>query len=82
MACIADISDKLILELDFLKENNFKLDFKNNKLHSNSEDIAIFKTKCENIKPVHQVTAKCETTIYPRSKTIVPEIVNINKKIK
>ena len=58
VAYVADISDPFILRLDFLRENNFKLDFKNNKLHSSSEDIAVFKTKCEDIKPVHQVTAK------------------------
>ncbi|GFS89462.1 retrovirus-related Pol polyprotein from transposon 412 [Nephila pilipes] len=30
MAYVADIKDQFILGLDFLKENNFKLDFKNN----------------------------------------------------
>ena len=50
--------------------------FKNNKLHSSSEDIAVFKTKYEDFKPVHQVTAKCETTIPPRNETIVLGIIN------
>ncbi|GFU32294.1 gag-Pol polyprotein [Nephila pilipes] len=30
MTYVADINDQFYLELDFLKENNFKLDFKNN----------------------------------------------------
>ena len=40
VAYIADKSDPFILRLNFLRENNFKLDFKNNKLHSNSEGIS------------------------------------------
>ena len=52
VASVADISDPFILGLNFLQENNFKLDFKNNKLHSCSRDITVFKTKCEDIKPV------------------------------
>lgn len=31
---VADISEKSIFGLDLLKENNFKLEFKNNELHS------------------------------------------------
>ena len=31
---VADICDPFILELDFLRESNFVLDFKNNELHS------------------------------------------------
>ena len=69
VAYVADITDQFILGLDFLMENNFKLDFKNNELYSSSEDIAVFKTKCEDIKPVHQVTAKCETTILSRTES-------------
>ena len=32
--------------------------------------------KYEDIKPVHQVTAKCETIISPRTETIIPRVVN------
>ena len=49
VAYVADISGQFILGLDFLTENNFKLNFKNNELHSSSEDIAAFKKKCEDI---------------------------------
>ena len=55
MAHVTGISDSFILERVFLKENNFKLDLKNNEPISNSDDIAVFTTKCEDIKPVHQV---------------------------
>ena len=79
MVYVADISDQFILGLYFLRENNFKLDFKNNDLHSSSEDIAVLKRKCEDIKPVHQVTAKCETTMFPRTEIIVPGIINEEK---
>ena len=54
MACIADISDQFILGLDFLRENNFKLEFKKKQLHSSSEYIVGFKTKFEDINPVHR----------------------------
>ena len=59
VAYVADISDPFILGLNFLRERNFKLDFKNNELYSSSADIVIFETNYEDIKPVHQVTAKC-----------------------
>ncbi|GFT68534.1 retrovirus-related Pol polyprotein from transposon 412 [Nephila pilipes] len=71
MAYVVDINDQFILGLDFLKENNFKLDFKNNELHSCSEDTAVFKTKNSDIKPVHHITAKSETTLPTRTETIV-----------
>ena len=66
---ITNVSDPFILKLDFLRENNFKLDFKNNELHSSSKDIVVFKRKYEDIKSVHQVTAKCETTILSRTES-------------
>ena len=71
VAYVADISDPVILGLDVLRGNNFKLSFKNNELYSSSEN-----TKCEDIKPVHQVTATCKTTISSRTETIVLGIVN------
>ncbi|GFS39099.1 retrovirus-related Pol polyprotein from transposon 412 [Nephila pilipes] len=73
IAYVADINDQFILGLDFLKENNFKMDFKNNELHSCSEDISVFKTKNSDIKPVHHITTKSETTSPPRTETIVSE---------
>ena len=76
VAYVADISDPFILGLEFQRENNFKLDFMNKELHSDSEDIAMFKTKYEDIKSVNQVIAKCETTIPPRTETIIPGSVN------
>ena len=76
VAFVADISDQFILGLDFLRENTFKLDFKNNELHSSTEDTAVFKMKCEGNKTVHQVTAKCAATIPLRSEMIVQGIVN------
>ncbi|GFU12538.1 retrovirus-related Pol polyprotein from transposon 412 [Trichonephila clavipes] len=41
-AYIADITDPCILGLDFLKNNNFKLDFENSNMHSKFEDITLF----------------------------------------
>ncbi|GFT67263.1 retrovirus-related Pol polyprotein from transposon 412 [Nephila pilipes] len=71
MAYVADIIDTFILGLVFFKENNFKLDFKNNELRSCSEDIAVFKTKNSDIKPVHHIIAKSETTLPSQTETIV-----------
>ncbi|GFS51523.1 retrovirus-related Pol polyprotein from transposon 412 [Nephila pilipes] len=71
MAYVANINDQFILGLDFLKENNFKLDFKNSEPHSCSEDIEVFKTENSDIKPVHHITAKRETTLPSRTETIV-----------
>ena len=34
VAFVEDINDPFILEFEFLKENNFILDFANNELHS------------------------------------------------
>ncbi|GFS77311.1 retrovirus-related Pol polyprotein from transposon 412 [Nephila pilipes] len=65
MAYVADINDQFILGLDFLKEYNFKLDFKNKELHSCSEDTAVFKTKNSDIKPVHQITARVKLHYQP-----------------
>ncbi|GFX59387.1 retrovirus-related Pol polyprotein from transposon 412 [Trichonephila clavipes] len=39
---IADITDPCILGLDFLKSNNFKLDFENSNMHSKFEDMTLF----------------------------------------
>ena len=75
VAYVAEIIDPYILGLDFLRENNYVSDFKNNELHS-IEDVAVLKTKCEDIKPVHQVTTKCHTTIPQRTETILPENAN------
>ncbi|GFV58537.1 retrovirus-related Pol polyprotein from transposon 412 [Trichonephila clavipes] len=41
-AYIADITDPCILGLDFLKNNNIKLDFENSNMHSKFEDITLF----------------------------------------
>lgn len=40
---VAKNRDKFILLLDCMTESNFKLDFKNNHLHSRLEDTAKFK---------------------------------------
>ena len=40
---VVSISKQFILGLNFLKENNFKLDFNNNELHSSSEDLGVLK---------------------------------------
>ena len=41
----ADICGSCIIKLDFLKEDQFKLDFEKNELYSNSKDTATFKTE-------------------------------------
>ncbi|GFY05465.1 retrovirus-related Pol polyprotein from transposon 412 [Trichonephila clavipes] len=41
-AYVADIADPCILGLEFLKSNNFKLDFANSNMHSKFEDITLF----------------------------------------
>lgn len=71
MTCVADVNDHVFLALDFFKENNFKLKFKNNELHSSSEDIMVFKTKDYDFKSVHHITEKSETALNPRTETMV-----------
>ncbi|GFX53961.1 retrovirus-related Pol polyprotein from transposon 412 [Trichonephila clavipes] len=41
-AYIADITDTCIFGLNFLKNNNFKLDFENSNMHSKFEGITLF----------------------------------------
>lgn len=74
VAYVAD-SDKFILGLDFMKENSFKLDFKNNEQHSRSGDMAVFNTKNSELEPVYQVIAKSEITILSRSPAIVSRTI-------
>lgn len=54
---VADIAGNFMLELDFLKERGFTLDFKKNGLSSAQEDIIIFKIG-NDPELIQQITAK------------------------
>ncbi|GBN52165.1 hypothetical protein AVEN_106182-1 [Araneus ventricosus] len=49
---VAEITDNFILGLDFLKKYNFIPDFKDNYLHSASEDATLFQSAGSEITPI------------------------------
>lgn len=68
---IADISDTFMLELDFLKEHGFTLDFKKNELRS-AEKISV---KLEMIpNPFDRLQIRQIFTISRRTKIMIPGI--------
>lgn len=68
---VAEISDIFILGLDFLKKYNFVLDFKNNSLHSTSEDVTLFQVGTGDITSCRQITAKMDLTIPARTEVFL-----------
>lgn len=81
-AYVADITDTCILGLDFLRKYNFSLDFKNNELHSISEDIALFGIKDSEAKSVHQIIAQNDITLPARTELLLPGYVAEDKSFR
>ncbi|GFY21177.1 retrovirus-related Pol polyprotein from transposon 412 [Trichonephila clavipes] len=65
-AYIADITNPRILGLDFLKNNNFKLDFENSNMHSKFEDITLFGLQTQ-FESNQKIIAKTKLLLLPRT---------------
>ncbi|GFX11711.1 retrovirus-related Pol polyprotein from transposon 412 [Trichonephila clavipes] len=80
-AYIADITDPCILGLDFLKNNNFKLDFQNSNMHSKFEDITLFGLQTQ-FESNQKSIAKTKLSLSPRTECIIPGLVAENRKFR
>ncbi|GFW33660.1 retrovirus-related Pol polyprotein from transposon 412 [Trichonephila clavipes] len=80
-AYIANITDPCILGLDFLKNNNFKLDFENSNMHSKFEDITLFGLQTQ-FEYNQKIIAKTKLSLSPRTECIIPGLVAENKKFR
>ncbi|GFT65334.1 hypothetical protein TNCV_1559771 [Trichonephila clavipes] len=80
-AYIADITDPCILGLDFLKNNNFKLDFENSNMHSKLEDISLFGLQTQ-LESNQKIIAKTKLSLLPRTECIIPGSVAENRKFR
>ncbi|GFU93294.1 retrovirus-related Pol polyprotein from transposon 412 [Trichonephila clavipes] len=80
-ACIADIIEPCILELDFLKNNNFKLNFENSNMHSKFEDITLFGLQTQ-FESKQKIIAKTNISLSPRTECIIPGLVAENRKFR
>ncbi|GFX19510.1 retrovirus-related Pol polyprotein from transposon 412 [Trichonephila clavipes] len=90
-AYIADITDPCILGLEFLKNNNFKLDFENSNMHSKFEDITLFGLQTQ-FESNQKIIAKTKLSLSPRtesssgvdlSKSVIPvREANISDKTR
>ncbi|GFW18443.1 retrovirus-related Pol polyprotein from transposon 412 [Trichonephila clavipes] len=80
-AYIADITDPCILGLDFLKNNNFKLDFENRNMHSKFEDITLFGLQTQ-FESNQKIIAKNKLSLSPRTECIIPGLVAENRKFR
>ncbi|GFY22112.1 retrovirus-related Pol polyprotein from transposon 412 [Trichonephila clavipes] len=69
-AYIAHITDPCILGLDFLKNNNFKLDFENSNMHSKFEDITLFGLQTQ-FESNQKIIAKTNFSLSPRTECIL-----------
>ncbi|GFY17974.1 retrovirus-related Pol polyprotein from transposon 412 [Trichonephila clavipes] len=78
-AYIADITDPCILGLDFLKNNNFKLDFENSNMHSKFEDITLFGLQTQ-FESNQKIIAKTKFSLSPRTECIIHGLVAENRK--
>ncbi|GFY13440.1 retrovirus-related Pol polyprotein from transposon 412 [Trichonephila clavipes] len=77
----ADITDPCILGLDFLKNNNFKLDFENSNIHSKFEDITIFGLETQ-FESDQKIIAKITISLSPRTECIIPGLVAENRNFR
>ncbi|GFW97338.1 retrovirus-related Pol polyprotein from transposon 412 [Trichonephila clavipes] len=78
---VADITNPCILGLDFLKSNNFKLDFENSKMHSKFEDITLFGLQSQ-FESKQKIIAKTKLSLSPRTECIIPDLVAENRKFR
>ncbi|GFU37564.1 retrovirus-related Pol polyprotein from transposon 412 [Trichonephila clavipes] len=79
-AYVADISPPCILGLDFLKNNNFKLDFENSSMHSKFEDITFFSLQTQ--FEINQKIIAKTISLSPRTECIIPGLVAENRKFR
>ncbi|GFV31363.1 hypothetical protein TNCV_3819651 [Trichonephila clavipes] len=79
MAYIADITGPCILELDFLKNNNFKLDFENSNMHSKFKILFLLQTQFESNQ---KIIAKTKLSLSPRTECLISALVAENKKFR
>ncbi|GFU29205.1 retrovirus-related Pol polyprotein from transposon 412 [Trichonephila clavipes] len=80
-AYIADITDPCILGLDFLKNNNFKLDFESSNMHSKFEDITLFGLQTQ-FESNQKIIAKIKLSLSPRTEYIIPSLLAGNRKFR
>ncbi|GFW61247.1 retrovirus-related Pol polyprotein from transposon 412 [Trichonephila clavipes] len=80
-AYIADITDPCILGLDFLKNNNFKLNFENSNMHSKFEDITLSGLQTQ-FESNQKIIAKTKLSLSPRTEHILPGLVAENRKFR
>ncbi|GFX69695.1 retrovirus-related Pol polyprotein from transposon 412 [Trichonephila clavipes] len=80
-AYITDITDPCILGLDFLKNNNFKLDFENTNMHSKFEDITLFGLQIQ-FESNQKIISKTKLSLSPRTECIIPGLVAENRKFR
>ncbi|GFX06735.1 hypothetical protein TNCV_1753381 [Trichonephila clavipes] len=80
-AYIADITDPCILGLDFLKNNNFKLDFENSNMHSKFEDITLFGLQTQ-FESNQKIIVKTKLSLSPRTECTIPGLVAENRKFR
>ncbi|GFU63017.1 retrovirus-related Pol polyprotein from transposon 412 [Trichonephila clavipes] len=80
-AYVADITDPCICGLDFLKNNNLKLDFGNSNMHSKFEDITLFGLQTQ-FESNQKVIAKTNISLLPRTECIIPGLVAEKKKFR
>ncbi|GFU61240.1 retrovirus-related Pol polyprotein from transposon 17.6 [Trichonephila clavipes] len=80
-AYIADITNPCILVLDFLKNNNFKLDFENSNMHSKIENITLFGLQTQ-FESNQKIIAKSKLSLPPRTEYIIPGLVAENRKFR
>ncbi|GFX94885.1 retrovirus-related Pol polyprotein from transposon 412 [Trichonephila clavipes] len=78
---IADITDPCILGLDYLKNNNFKLDFENSNMHSKFEDITLFGLQTQ-FESNQKIIAKTKLSLSPRTECIIAGLVAENTKFR
>ncbi|KFM71098.1 hypothetical protein X975_15361, partial [Stegodyphus mimosarum] len=81
-AYVAEITDPCILGLDFLRKYNFSLDFKNNELHTASEDIALFGINDEGVKSIHKIITQDDITILERTEMLLPGSIAENRNFR
>ncbi|GFT18376.1 retrovirus-related Pol polyprotein from transposon 412 [Trichonephila clavipes] len=78
---ITDITDPCILELDFLKNNNFKLDFENSNMHSKFEDVTLFSLQTQ-FQSNQKIIAKTNISLSLRTECIIPFLIAENRKFR
>ncbi|GFY02062.1 retrovirus-related Pol polyprotein from transposon 412 [Trichonephila clavipes] len=78
---IEDITDPSILGLDFLKNNNFKLDFENSNMHSKFEDITLLGLQTQ-FESNQKIIAKTNISLSPRTECKIPDLVAENRKFR